>query len=159
LIRGVKTCWVIFPTDGLKLRLPESGEQITLPPVSDAGSGKTREDEMAPLAAIVAKMNDLFAGDLSEADLVGYITTIHGKLLENPKLAEQAANNSENQFEMGDFKDIMTDIVIEGQEAHNKIADQLLRDEKIFLVMQSMLAKAVYRAFNNGQKNNGPSAT
>ena len=131
----------------------ESGEQITLPPVSDAGSGKAREDEMAPLAAIVAKMNDLFAGDLSEADLVGYITTIHGKLMENPKLAEQAANNSENQFEMGDFKDIMTDIVIEGQEAHNKIAGQLLRDEKVFLVMQSMLAKAVYRAFNRGRSS------
>lgn len=32
---------------------------------------------------------------------------------------------------MGDFKDILTDIVTEGQDGHNNIADQLLKDERI----------------------------
>lgn len=126
----------------------ESGEAIKLKPVKDAGTGKAAEDEKKRLAEIVEKMNDLFSGNLSEADLVGYVTTIKGKLLENETLAEQAANNTEQQFAMGDFKDILTDIVIEGQDAHNNIADQLLKDDRIFAAMQGVLAKMVYEAFN-----------
>ena len=93
-------------------------------------------------------MNDLFAGDLSDADLVGYVTTIKGKLLESATLAKQAANNSEEQFAMGDFKEILTDIVIEGQENHNKIAEQLLKDDRVFAAMQGMLATAVYQTLS-----------
>ncbi|MVW72692.1 hypothetical protein [Bordetella sp. 15P40C-2] len=62
-------------------------------------------------------------------------------------LAEQAANNTEEQFRMGDFKDRLTDIILDGQEAHNSIADQLLKDERVFAAMQGMLAKMVYQAF------------
>ena len=105
------------------------------------------DNEQARLAEIVGKMNDLFSGDLSEADLVDTLTTWRGKLLENETLAAQAASNTESQFAMGDFKDILTDIVIEGQESHNRIADQLLRDERIFAAMQGMLAGMVYKAF------------
>jgi DNA-binding transcriptional regulator YbjK len=39
------------------------------------------------------------------------------------------------------------DIIIEGQEAHNSIADQLLKDERIMGAMQGMLAKMVFQAF------------
>jgi type I restriction enzyme, R subunit len=124
-----------------------SGEVVKLTPVSEAGTGKPVSDEQAKLSEIVGKMNDLFSGNLSEGDLVGYVTTIKGKLLENVTLAAQAASNTEQQFELGDFKGILTDMVIEGQEGHNKIADQLLNDERIFAVMQGMLAKMVYQAF------------
>lgn len=128
-----------------------SGEIVKLAPVSEAGTGKAVDDEQRKLSEIVEKMNDLFSGSLTEADLVGYVTTIKGKLLENETLAEQAANNSEHQFAMGDFKDILTDIIIEGQEGHNKIADQLLKDDRIFAAMQGMLAKMVYQAFAKQQ--------
>lgn len=127
----------------------EAGEVVKLKPASEAGSGRAMTEEQRQLKEIVAKMNDLFAGDLTEADLVGYVTTIRGKLLENEKLAEQAANNSEEQFAMGDFKDVLTDIIVEGQEGHNRIAEQLLRDERIFAALQSALAGQAYRALRN----------
>ena len=92
-------------------------------------------------------MNDLFAGDLSEADMVGYVTTIQGKLLENKTLAAQAATNNEEQFALGDFKTILTDIILDGQEGHNRIAEQMLKDERTFTAMQGLLARAVYAAF------------
>ena len=63
------------------------------------------------------------------------------------KLAEQAKNNSEEQFAMGDFKDVLTGIVIDAQDAQNNIAEQLLKDERIFGVMQRMLAKMVWQQF------------
>lgn len=94
-------------------------------------------------------MNDLFClkRKLTEADLVGYVTTIKGKLLESETLAEQAVSNTEQQFGMGDFKDIMMDIIIDGQESHNKIAGQLLQDDRTFAIMQGMLAKMVFDGF------------
>jgi type I restriction enzyme R subunit len=123
------------------------GDVVKLAPASETGTGSAVPDEQKRLAEIVEAMNDLFSGDLSEADLVGYVTTIKGKLLENEELAQQAANNTEEQFMLGDFKDVLTDIVIEGQEAHTSIAEQLLKDERIFAAMQGMLAKMVWQQF------------
>lgn len=125
----------------------EKGDLVKLTPVSAAGSGAAAEDEEKRLAEIVQKMNDLFSGDLSEADLVGYVTTLSGKLLENETLAQQAKANTEEQFAMGDFRTIMTDIILDSQDAHNSIADQLLKDERVFAAMQGMFAKMVFKAF------------
>lgn len=127
----------------------EAGEVVKLKPASEAGSGKAMTEEQRQLKEIVAKMNDLFAGDLTEADLVGYVTTIQGKLMESPKLAEQAANNNEEQFAMGDFKEVLTDIIIDSQESHNKIAEQLLKDERIFAAIQGLLMSNVYSALTS----------
>jgi type I restriction enzyme R subunit len=124
-----------------------SGDVIKLKPVSEAGTGAADEDEKKQLAEIVGVMNDLFSGNLTEGDMVGYVTTITEKLMEHEALAEQARNNSEQQFALGSFKDIMTDAIIDSQDGHNSIADQLLRDERVFTAMMEMLAKQVYRAF------------
>lgn len=82
--------------------------------------------------------------------MVGYVTTIKGKLLENEMLAAQAATNNEEQFALGDFKSIFTDIILDGQEGHNRIADQILKDERTFAAMQGMLARLVYAALRAG---------
>jgi type I restriction enzyme R subunit len=124
-----------------------TGEVVKLTSANAAGSGQALTEEQVRLAEIVGKMNDLFSGDLTEGDLVGYVTTLASKLMENKSLAAQAKSNNEQQFTMGDFKDIFNDIVIEGQEAHNSIADQLLKDERIMGAMQGMLARMVYQAF------------
>ncbi len=125
----------------------EKGEVERLAPAGETGSGQSKTDEEKRLSDIVAKMNDLFAGELTEADFVGYVKTMETKLLENGALAEQAASNSEEQFGLGDFKSIFADTVVDGMEAHNNIAKQLLSDERIFAAMQGMMASAVYKAF------------
>lgn len=127
----------------------ETGDVVKLSPSTGAGPKARPSDDEVALREIVEKMNDLFSGSLTEADLVGYVATMKGKLLANDRLADQAASNTEEQFALGDFPDILTDIVIEGQEAHNAIADQLLQDKRIFAAMQGMLARMVYRAFQN----------
>lgn len=99
------------------------------------------------LKEIVGKMNNLFSGHITESDFIGAVTTWQGRLATNEKLAAQARNNNEEQFAMGDFKDAFTDIVIEAQDAHNNIADQLLKDERIFGVIQKMVAKMVWKQF------------
>ena len=113
---------------------------------------KQPPDERKELREVVGKMNYLFSGNIGEADLVGALTTWKGHLLANEKLAEQAKNNSEEQFAMGDFKDVLTGIVIDSQAAQNNIAEQILKDERIFGVMQRMLAEMVWQQFQNQPK-------
>ena len=125
----------------------EGGEVIKLPGISDAGSGAAPEDERKELREIVAKMNDLFAGDIGEADFIGVVTAWNGHLMANGSLAEQAKNNSEEQFSMGDFKDAFMDVVIDAKDASNNIADQLLKNKRVFGVVQQMLAKMVWQQF------------
>lgn len=128
----------------------EKAEVVKLPGIGEAGTGSAPEDEKKALREIVARMNDLFSGHITESDFVGAVTSWQGRLAENEKLAAQARNNSEEQFAMGDFKDAFTDIVIEAQDAHNNIAEQLLKDERIFGVMQKMVAKMVWKGFQQG---------
>ncbi|MDB5854806.1 MAG: hypothetical protein JWR22_2847 [Herminiimonas sp.] len=126
----------------------EKGEIERLAPAGETGSGQSKTDEEKRLSEIVSKMNDLFAGELTEADFIGYVKTMESKLLESGALAEQAANNTEEQFSLGDFKAIFADTVVDGMDAHNSIAKQLLSDERIFAAMQGMMASAVYKAFH-----------
>ncbi len=128
----------------------ESGDVIKLPGVKEAGTGAAPPDENKELREIVQKMNDLFAGDISEADFIGAVTAWRGHLLTNEKLAEQARNNSEEQFALGDFKEAFMDVVIDANDAQNNIADQLLKNPRIFGVMQSMLAKMVWQQLQPG---------
>ena len=125
----------------------EKAEVVKLPGIGEAGTGAAPEDIRIALKEIVSKMNDLFSGNITETDFIGSVTTWSGHLATNDKLAAQARSNSEEQFAMGDFKDAFTDIVIEAQDAHNTIADQLLKDERIFGVMQKMVAKMVWKQF------------
>ena len=88
-------------------------------------------------------MNDLFAGDITEADFIGSLTTWQGRLMTSDTLSAQAKNNSEEQFALGSFKDEFMDVVIEAQDAQNSIAEQMLKDDRIMGVMQKMRAKRV----------------
>jgi type I restriction enzyme, R subunit len=125
----------------------EAGEVVKLPGIKEAGTGAGAEDEKKELREIVKRMNDLFAGEITDADFLGAVTNWQGRLMANESLAAQAKNNSEDQFAMGGFKDAFMDVVIDAQDAQNSIADQMLKDPRIFGVVQSMLAKMVWKGF------------
>lgn len=125
----------------------ESGEVAKLAGIKEAGTGAGVEDEKKELREIVQRMNELFAGEITEADFIGAVTTWRGRLMANPELAAQAQNNSEEQFGLGGFKDAFMDVVIDAHDAQNAIADQMLKDERIFAAVQGMLAKMVWKGF------------
>jgi type I restriction enzyme R subunit len=71
------------------------GEKPKLAGFEEAGSGYMHDKEKALLAEIIAKVNDLFDGDLTDDDRLVYVNNIlKGKLLESETLVEQAANNT-----------------------------------------------------------------
>ena len=129
----------------------ESGDVVKLPGIKEAGTGTGGEDEKKELREIIKRMNDLFAGDITDADFLGVVTNWQGRLMTNEGLASQAKNNSEDQFAMSRFKDAFMDVVIDAQDAQNSIADQMLKDPRIFGVVQSMPATMVWKGFNQIQ--------
>lgn len=125
----------------------ERGQAVSLQPVTEAGTGDVRQPEKKRLSEIVQRMNDLFSGDLSEADLIGYATHIREKLLENETLAQQAARNSLEQFALGDFDHEFMDAVIEGLDKYGKMADQVLNSDRVREGFKDLVLKWVYESF------------
>jgi type I restriction enzyme R subunit len=109
------------------------GENPKLPPLTEAGSGTVQEKEKARLAEIIAKVNDLFEGELTEDDKLVYVNNvIKGKLLESHTLVQQASNNSKEQFANSpDLAKGILDAIMDAFSAHSTMSKQALESEKV----------------------------
>lgn len=123
----------------------ETGDVVKLKGVSEAGTGAAPEDERKELREIVASMNDLFGGNVTEDDLIGAAAAWTSRLMQNEELAAEAKANSEEQFAMGSFKVAFEDVVIEAKDAQNTIADQLLKNDRVMQTIASLVARTVWK--------------
>ena len=109
------------------------GESPKLQPLTEAGAGSVQEKEKARLEEIIAKVNDLFEGDLTDDDRLVYVNNvIKGKLLESQELVTQASNNTKAQFANSPTlsKEIMN-AVMDALEAHTTMSKQAINSEKV----------------------------
>jgi type I restriction enzyme R subunit len=117
-----------------KRQLPlGDGDVPKLPPLSEAGSGSLHEKEKARLEEIIAKVNDLFEGDLTDDDQLVYVNNvIKGKLLESQELVLQASNNTKAQFANSPTlsKEIMN-AVMDALAAHSTMSKQAIDSERV----------------------------
>jgi type I restriction enzyme R subunit len=117
-----------------KRQLPlGDGEAPKLPPLTEVGSGSVQEKEKARLAEIIAKVNDLFEGDLTDDDQLVYVNNvIKGKLLECQELVVQASNNTKAQFANSPTlsKEIMN-AVMDALAAHTTMSKQAIASERV----------------------------
>lgn len=109
------------------------GEAPKLPPMDAVGSGAVQEKEKAFLDEIIAKVNGLFEGELTDDDQLMYVNgVIKGKLLENDLLVQQAASNSKEQFANSpDLKDALLHAIMDALEAHNTMSAQALGSDRV----------------------------
>ena len=109
------------------------GEQPKLPPLTESGSGSVQEKEKALLAEIIAKVNDLFDGELTEDDKLVYVNNvIKGKLLESDVLVQQASNNTKEQFSNSpDLANGILNAIMDAFAAHSTMSKQALESEKV----------------------------
>ncbi len=109
------------------------GDTPKLVPVTDSGSGAVQEKEKAMLAEIIAKVNDLFDGELTEDDKLVYVNNvIKGKLLESETLVQQASNNTKEQFANSpDLANGILNAVMDAFAAHSVMSKQALDSEKV----------------------------
>lgn len=109
------------------------GDKPKLDPITEAGSGRVQEKETAYLSAIIEKVNDLFEGELTDQDKLVYVNkVIMGKLLESPKLQQQAANNSREQFANSpDLNSELLSAIISALDAHTLMSTQALNSPTV----------------------------
>jgi type I restriction enzyme R subunit len=62
------------------------------------GGGKAYEKEFGPLAEVVRLMNELLGDGIDEDDVLDLLKEMEARMIEDPILAEQAKNNSPEQF-------------------------------------------------------------
>ena len=116
-----------------KLNLSGAGETPALQPVTEAGSGQVQEKFKLRLAAIIAAINDLFEGEVTESDAVAYVDSVLKlKLLESPLLRSQAAANTKEQFMNSPIlNDELMNAIIDAMAAHHSMSKQALNSESI----------------------------
>ena len=108
------------------------GEEPKLKPLGPGG-GEVQEKEKALIAEIIAKVNDLFEGDLTDDDQLIYVNNVlKGKLLESEILIQQAMNNTKEQFSNSpDFSKEFMNAIMDALAAHSTMSRQALDSERV----------------------------
>jgi len=109
------------------------GDPTKIKPITDTGGGSVHEKEKALLAEIIAKVNELFQGELTDDDRLVYVNNVlKGKLLESGVLAQQAANNTKEQFSNSpDLKSEIMNAIMDAFAAHSTMSKQALDSERV----------------------------
>ncbi|QPN60260.1 type I restriction endonuclease subunit R [Synechococcus sp. CBW1002] len=125
---------------GQKTLDPQQGEAVPIPGIAPGG-GSVQDKQKALLSEIIAKLNDLFTGDLSDDDKVIYVgTVIRSKLMESETLQQQAVSNSKEQFASSpDLAKAHTDAIIEALDAHQIMSTQALNNPDLQRRMLELL--------------------
>ena len=110
-----------------------AGEYPKIDPLTDLGSGMVREKEKAYLAEIIARVNELFEGELSDDDRLVYVNNVlKGKLLESDILVQQANNNTKEQFSNSpDLASELMNAIMDAFAAHSTMSKQALDSERV----------------------------
>ena len=116
------------------------GEAVQLAGLAP-GSGSVQDKEKTLLSAIIAKLNELFTGELTDDDKVGYVgSVIRTKLLENKELQQQALSNNREQFSNSpDLVRAHQNAIMDAWDAHQEMSTQALNNPDLQRKMLELL--------------------
>lgn len=112
--------------------------------IKEPGSAYGKDRKTDTIAHIVEAMNELFAGELTEADKLNYAQAIRDKVMENDGVMAQFKVNTPDQVMLGDFPSLITDAVIESMDVHQNMASQVLSNEQIQQGFAKLVMGMVY---------------
>jgi type I restriction enzyme R subunit len=121
-----------------------AGDAVKIDPSDDIGSGQVQDKAKVALADLIAKVNDLFEGDLTPGDKLVYVNdVIKGKLMESEKLAEQALNNTKEQFDNSpDLDKEIEGAIMDALSAHSTMSKQALESAALRADLKAVLLGA-----------------
>lgn len=137
------TAYTIKSLGDPKLNLTD-GPTVPIEPTGETGSGAVQDKVRIALNELIEKVNDLFEGELTPGDKLVYVNdVIKGKLMESQKLAEQAVNNTKEQFAASpDLANEIMNAVMDALTAHTAMSKQALESEKLRADMKDVLLGA-----------------
>jgi type I restriction enzyme R subunit len=116
-----------------KLNLSGGEDAPKLIPPTDVGSGQVQDKHKLRLEQIIAAINDLFEGDVTDGDAVSYVDSVlKSKLMESETLRAQAAANTKEQFESSpSLNEELLNAIMDAMAAHQNMSKQALNSESI----------------------------
>ena len=93
------------------------------------------------LDAIIAKLNYLFEGQLTDSDKLVYVNNVlKGQLLASELLQQQAASNSKEQFaDSAELQSELTKAIINALDAHPAMGSKALNNSALQLAFMDLL--------------------
>lgn len=110
-----------------------AGEAPKLNGMAEVGSGGLHEKEKARLDEIIAKLNDLFEGEITDENQLIYVNgVLMGHMLASEDLQTQAMANTKAQFAASPtIRDEFLDAVVGSEDQFSSMSQQVLSSEAL----------------------------
>lgn len=123
----------------------DPGRQVPVLHAEEVGTRLVRDREHVALGELIARVNELFQGELTENDKVVYVRdVIAGKMEESSTLVRQASSNTKQQFESSPDLDRELDRALIGAlDAHSEMSRQALGSAEVRRRLKEILLNDV----------------
>lgn len=110
-----------------------------------------QKDRLSPLDEIIARINEEFFGDFTDADRV-MVDTLYTKMLKDAKVKKAAKSNDRQVYERSIFPGIFDTTAQQAYIENTEAYEQLFLDAEKYRIIQQALAERLYRELHGGTK-------
>lgn len=110
-----------------------------------------QKDRLSPLDEIIARINEEFFGDFTDADRV-MVDTLYTKMRKDAKVKKAAKSNDRQVYERSIFPGIFDTTAQQAYMENTEAYEQLFLDAEKYRIIQQALAERLYRELH-GENN------
>ena len=112
-----------------------------------SGKGKAVPEQKEPLEEVIQKINELFAGNFTDADRV-LIYALHDRLKDDAKLRKVAQTSDPQVFAESIFPKTFDEVAQDSYVEQTEAFTSLFQNKSKYKAIMSALASMLYREFN-----------
>lgn len=110
-----------------------------------------QKDRLSPLDEIIARINEEFFGDFTDADRV-MVDTLYTKMRQDAKVKKAAKSNDRQVYERNIFPGIFDTTAQQAYMENTEAYEQLFLDAEKYRIIQQALAERLYRELHGDPK-------
>lgn len=110
-----------------------------------------QKDRLSPLDDIIARINEEFFGDFTDADRV-MVDTLYTKMRQDAKVKKAAKSNDRQVYERSIFPGIFDTTAQQAYMENTEAYEQLFLDAEKYRIIQQALAERLYRELHGDSK-------
>lgn len=110
-----------------------------------------QKDRLSPLDEIIARINEEFFGDFTDADRV-MVDTLYSKMQKDARVKKAAKSNDRQVYERSIFPGIFDTTAQEAYMENTEAYEQLFLDAEKYRIIQQALAERLYKELHGDKK-------
>ncbi len=110
-----------------------------------------QKDRLSPLDEIIARINEEFFGDFTDADRV-MVDTLYSKMQKDARVKKAAKSNDRQVYERSIFPGIFDTTAQEAYMENTEAYEQLFLDAEKYRIIQKALAERLYKELHGDKK-------